>query len=230
MALEFVAQHESFDDICDLEVTYNNSHLETIHCSVMQLRKSLAEAASSSAAAAAAATAAAAVAHSRAAPSAAAAVASASAGASQQSSNSGRPSAAGSGLEPAPLSPSSASASARARSTLKFAALEAQAGSATSRSLAVGSALDTSLQAMQAAKLSLLSMHDQDVKLELISQSVQEVLAGGKVVDPAATSRGGAPSSSGAPSSKASGGGAGTEASIPESLLAAKTLQEVEPS
>lgn len=28
MALEFVAQHESFDDICDLEVTYNNSHLE----------------------------------------------------------------------------------------------------------------------------------------------------------------------------------------------------------
>jgi hypothetical protein len=34
---------------------------------------------------------------------------------------------------------------------------------------------------MQAAKLSLLSMHDKDVKLELISQSVQEVLAGGKV-------------------------------------------------
>jgi hypothetical protein len=47
--------------------------------------------------------------------------------------------------------------------------------------MAVGSALDSSLQAMQAAKLSLMSMHDKDVKLELISQSVQEVLAGGKV-------------------------------------------------
>jgi hypothetical protein len=28
MALEFVAKHESFDDICDLDMTYNNSHLE----------------------------------------------------------------------------------------------------------------------------------------------------------------------------------------------------------
>lgn len=28
MALEFVAKHEGFDDICDLDMTYNNSHLE----------------------------------------------------------------------------------------------------------------------------------------------------------------------------------------------------------
>jgi hypothetical protein len=28
MALEFVAKHESFGDICDLDMTYNNSHLE----------------------------------------------------------------------------------------------------------------------------------------------------------------------------------------------------------
>jgi hypothetical protein len=28
MALEFVAMHESFADICDLDMTYNNSHLE----------------------------------------------------------------------------------------------------------------------------------------------------------------------------------------------------------
>jgi hypothetical protein len=30
MALEFVAMHESFSDICDLDMTYNNSHLEVI--------------------------------------------------------------------------------------------------------------------------------------------------------------------------------------------------------
>lgn len=28
MALQFVAEHESYDDIADLEMTYNNSHLE----------------------------------------------------------------------------------------------------------------------------------------------------------------------------------------------------------
>jgi DNA repair exonuclease SbcCD ATPase subunit len=46
--------------------------------------------------------------------------------------------------------------------------------------------------------------------------------------DSAASSRGGAASSAGAPSTKASNGGVEGEASIPESLLAAKTLQEVE--
>ena len=36
MALEFVAKHEAFDDICDLDMTYNNSHLEvrTVHSDV----------------------------------------------------------------------------------------------------------------------------------------------------------------------------------------------------
>ncbi|WIA20905.1 hypothetical protein OEZ85_005250 [Tetradesmus obliquus] len=223
MALEFVAKHEAFDDICDLDMTYNNSHLDTIHRSVMQLRKSLADAASSSAAAADA--------QSTAAAPAAVAVASTSTGSSLPSSSLGRSSAAGPDLATSLLSPSSANASPRTKNALKFAALEAQANSATSRSLAVGSALDTSLQAMQAAKLSLMSMHDKDVKLELISQSVQEVLAGGKVGESAASSCGGAPSSAGASSAKASGGGVVAEASatsIPESLLAAKTLQEVE--
>ncbi|WIA41198.1 hypothetical protein OEZ86_004813 [Tetradesmus obliquus] len=225
MALEFVAKHEAFDDICDLDMTYNNSHLETIHRAVMQLRKSLADAASSSTSAAAD------EAQSRAAAPAAVAVASTSTGSSLPSSPLGRSSAAGPDLATSLLSPSSANASPRTKNALKFAALEAQAGSATSRSLAVGSALDTSLQAMQAAKLSLMSMHDKDVKLELISQSVQEVLAGGKVGESAASSRGGAPSSAGASSAKASSGGVVAEASatsIPESLLAAKTLQEVE--
>jgi hypothetical protein len=147
--------------------------LQTIHRSVMQLRKSLAEAADSSSIDA----------QLKASP-AAVAVASTSTGTSLPSSPLGRHSAAATGSDAAPLSPSSANASPRTKNALKFAALEAQAGSATSRSLAVGSALDTSLQAMQAAKLSLLSMHDKDVKLELISQSVQEVLAGGKVRDP----------------------------------------------
>jgi hypothetical protein len=49
-----------------------------------------------------------------------------------------------------------------------------------------------------------------------------------QVGDSAASSCGGAASSAGAPSNKASGGGVEGEASIPESLLAAKTLQEVE--
>lgn len=148
---------------------------QTIHRAVMQLRKSLADAASSSTSAAAD------EAQSRAAAPAAVAVASTSTGSSLPSSPLGRSSAAGPDLATSLLSPSSANASPRTKNALKFAALEAQAGSATSRSLAVGSALDTSLQAMQAAKLSLMSMHDKDVKLELISQSVQEVLAGGKV-------------------------------------------------
>lgn len=84
-----------------------------------------------------------------------------------------------------PASPSSQTSSPRgsisavkSAAAAKLAALEAQAGKATSRSLAVGSALDSSMQAMQAAKQSLLSMHHNDLKLELISQSVQEVLAG----------------------------------------------------
>jgi hypothetical protein len=145
----------------------------------MQLRKSLSEAASSNLAAAAEE-------QLQTAQREAVAVASTSTGNSLPSSPLGRPSAAGPGsFDPAallsPSSPSSINASPRTKNALKFAALEAQAGSATSRSLAVGSALDSSLQAMQAAKLSLMSMHDKDVKLELISQSVQEVLSGSKV-------------------------------------------------
>jgi hypothetical protein len=65
------------------------------------------------------------------------------------------------------MSPSTANA------LLKFAALEA-----SKTSLAVGAALDGGLQAMQAARMSLFSMHEKDVKLQLVSQSVKEVLAG----------------------------------------------------
>jgi hypothetical protein len=55
--------------------------------------------------------------------------------------------------------------------------LGAKAGAAASRPIVLSSALDSSLQAVQAAKESLQSMHDKDMTLTLFSQSVQDVLA-----------------------------------------------------
>lgn len=58
-----------------------------------------------------------------------------------------------------------------------LAELGAKAAAAASRPLVVSSAVDSSLQAVQAAKESLQSMHDKDMTLKLFSQSVQDVLA-----------------------------------------------------
>lgn len=58
-----------------------------------------------------------------------------------------------------------------------LAQLGAKTEAAASRPLVVSSAVDSSLQAVQAAKESLQSMHDKDITLELFSQSVQDVLA-----------------------------------------------------
>jgi hypothetical protein len=55
-----------------------------------------------------------------------------------------------------------------------LAELGAKAGAAASLPLVVSSAVDSSLQA---AKESLQSMHDTDMTLKLLSQSVQDVLA-----------------------------------------------------
>lgn len=35
LALEFVAQHDALDDICDLEMHYSNPHLEVWHVAVL---------------------------------------------------------------------------------------------------------------------------------------------------------------------------------------------------
>jgi hypothetical protein len=58
-----------------------------------------------------------------------------------------------------------------------LAQLSAKAEAAASRPLVLSSAVDSSLQAVQAAKESLQSMHDKDITLELFSQSVQDVLS-----------------------------------------------------
>lgn len=58
-----------------------------------------------------------------------------------------------------------------------LAELGAKAEAAASRPLVVSSAVESSLQAVQAAKESLQSMHDKDMTLKLFSQSVQDVLA-----------------------------------------------------
>jgi len=59
-----------------------------------------------------------------------------------------------------------------------LAELGAKAEATASRPLVLTSAVDSSLQAVQAAKLSLQNMHDKDLRLELISQSVKDVLEG----------------------------------------------------
>lgn len=58
----------------------------------------------------------------------------------------------------------------------QLAELGAKAEAAASRPLVVSTAVDSSLQAVQAAKESLQHMHDTDM-LKLFSQSVQDVLA-----------------------------------------------------
>lgn len=59
----------------------------------------------------------------------------------------------------------------------RLAELGAKAEATASRPNVLSSAVDSSLQAVQAAKESLQSMHDKDMTLKLFSQSVQDVLA-----------------------------------------------------
>lgn len=71
-----------------------------------------------------------------------------------------------------------AGADSQAPASTTLAQLGAKAEAAASRPLVLTSAVDSSLQAVQAAKLSLQSMHEKDIRLELISQSVKDVLEG----------------------------------------------------
>eukprot|EP00775_Hariotina_reticulata_P005019 gene5019-5260_t len=210
MALEFVTQHECYDDISGVTMTYNNPHLQAIHETVLQLRNSVAEAELTAAT------------YSR-----PGMVTSGSlAPPSLNRSDSCLPSPSAASPRPSSTSPSTANA------LLKFAALEAQAAKT---SLAVGSALDGGLQAMQAARLSLFSMHEKDVKLELISQSVKDVLAGKAPGPDAQDTVPDNQQQQHSPSAAAlqPGGLSSTPLpagmqSLPDSLLAARTPEEVQ--
>jgi hypothetical protein len=69
-----------------------------------------------------------------------------------------------------------ASSAGGAAGTASLSELGAKAEAAASRPLVLSCAVDSSLQAVQAAKQSLQSMHDKDAALRLFSQSVKEVL------------------------------------------------------